>query len=79
MTFPSRIQIAQKISTSPARSHVGPGTVVVIDECGALRQGYEAYDKKVAGVISGAGDYKPGIVLGKQPSEGPRMPVSFGR
>ena len=36
------------------------------------------YDKRVAGVISGAGDYKPGIVLDKrQPSSGNRQPVAL--
>jgi hypothetical protein len=40
-----------------------PGTVMVIGPDSALRQSREAYDKSVAGVVSGAGDYKPGIVL----------------
>ena len=34
---------------------IEPGTVMVIDESGALQESREAYDKKVAGVISGAG------------------------
>ena len=32
-----------------------PGTVVVIDEEGAVRESRAAYDKKVAGVVSGGG------------------------
>ena len=44
--------------------HLEPGTVVVIDEEGALHESSEAYDRKVAGVVSGAGEYRPGIVLG---------------
>jgi hypothetical protein len=40
-----------------------PGTVVVLDDNGAVRESDAAYDKKVAGVVSGAGRYKPGIVL----------------
>jgi len=47
---------------------VDPGSVMVIDDEGALRLCQDAYDKKVTGVISGAGDYKPGIVLDKRPS-----------
>jgi hypothetical protein len=43
-----------------------PGTVMVIDQDGRLRPSSEPYDKKVAGVVSGAGNYRPGIVLGKQ-------------
>ena len=58
-------------------SDVGPGTVMVIDQEGALREGHEAYDKKVAGVVSGGGDFKPGIVLGKQASQARRMPIAL--
>jgi hypothetical protein len=36
-----------------------------------------AYDKQVAGVISGAGDYKPGIVLDKQQSSKTRKPIAL--
>ena len=56
---------------------VEPGTVMVLDQEGALRSSQEAYDKKVAGVISGAGDYKPGIVLDKQQSQDNRLPVAL--
>ncbi len=56
---------------------VEPGTVMVIDQKGALRQSEKAYDKRVAGVISGAGNYKPGIILGKQESENNRMPIAL--
>jgi hypothetical protein len=45
-----------------------PGTVVVIDEAGALRESKEAYDKKVAGVVSGAGEYTHALVLDKRSS-----------
>jgi hypothetical protein len=40
-----------------------PGTVMVVGEAGSLVPSQQAYDRRVAGVISGAGDYKPGIVL----------------
>ena len=56
---------------------VEPGTVMVIDSEGALRPGDRAYDKRVAGVISGAGNYKPGIVLDKQESSKNRMPIAL--
>lgn len=54
-----------------------PGTVMVLGEEGVLRQSYQAYDKCVAGVISGAGDYKPGIVLDKQSSQLNRKPIAL--
>lgn len=57
---------------------VEPGTVMVLGEEGALFESHQAYDKRVAGVISGAGDYKPGIVLDKrQTSSGNRQPVAL--
>jgi hypothetical protein len=54
-----------------------PGTVLAIDREGQLRQSTEAYEKKVAGVISGAGNCSPGIVLDKQHSQANRMPVAL--
>src|SRR5262249_36162773 len=54
-----------------------PGSVVVIDSVGALRQSDKPYDKRVAGVISGAGDFKPGIILGRQHVRENRMPVAL--
>jgi hypothetical protein len=44
-----------------------PGTVVVIDPTnpGALACSADAYDTKVAGVVSGAGGVRPGISLGQ--------------
>jgi len=56
---------------------VEPGTVMVLGEEGALFPSQRAYDKRVAGVVSGAGSYKPGIVLDKQQSEGNRQPIAL--
>ena len=56
---------------------VEPGTVMVLGHEGALSESHKAYDKCVAGVISGAGDYKPGIVLDKRPTSGNRQPVAL--
>ena len=57
--------------------HVEPGTVMVLGDEGALHQSHQPYDKRVAGVISGAGDYKPGIVLDKRQSQHKRQPVAL--
>jgi cytoskeletal protein CcmA (bactofilin family) len=55
-----------------------PGAVVIITEEGRLRLSSQAYDRRVAGVISGAGDYRPGIVLDQQrPSSEKRLPVAL--
>jgi hypothetical protein len=56
---------------------VEPGTVMVVGEEGALHPSNRAYDKRVAGVISGAGNYKPGIVLDKQHSQPNRKPIAL--
>ncbi|GHO63362.1 hypothetical protein KSC_032090 [Ktedonobacter sp. SOSP1-52] len=57
--------------------HTEPGMVVVLDQQGALQPSYKAYDKTVAGVISGAGDYKPGLILDKKEPSESRMPVAL--
>jgi hypothetical protein len=44
---------------------VDPGTVMVIDDVGTLRPCQIAYDKKATGVIAGAGNHRPGIILDK--------------
>jgi hypothetical protein len=53
------------------------GTVVVIGQDGRLQQSKEPYDTRVAGVLSGAGDYRPGIVLGKGQSRKNRLPLAL--
>jgi hypothetical protein len=37
----------------------------------------QAYDKRVAGVVSGAGDLRPGIILGRQQSPAKRRPIAL--
>ena len=58
-------------------AEIEPGTVMVLDQHGAVRSSSEAYDKKVAGVISGAGDYKPGMILDKKDASESRMPIAL--
>ena len=54
-----------------------PGSVMVIGDDGVLHPCTAAYDKRVAGVISGAGQYKPGLILDKQSSLTDRSPVAL--
>jgi len=56
---------------------VEPGTVMAIDDRGRLTPSQSAYDRKVAGVISGAGSCRPGIVLGRESEHRERMPVAL--
>jgi hypothetical protein len=53
------------------------GTVVVIDAGGELRESRDAYDRKVAGVVSGGGEYRTAIVLDKRPSDTTRVPIAL--
>ncbi len=50
---------------------------MIVGEGGALAPSEQAYDKRVAGVISGAGNYKPGIVLDKQDESEMRKPLAL--
>lgn len=54
-----------------------PGTVMVLGEDGALRASSVAYDKTVVGVVSGAGEFKPALVLDRRPSDAPRVPLAL--
>ena len=55
-----------------------PGTVMVLGDNGALHQCEIAYDKRVAGILAGAGGYRPGIVLDRQPAAGDkRRPIAL--
>jgi hypothetical protein len=56
---------------------VEPGTVMVVGDEGVLYESRQAYDKCVAGVVSGAGNYKPGIVLDKQQAPSSRKPIAL--
>jgi hypothetical protein len=53
-----------------------PGTVMVIDDAGALVPSCQEYDRRVAGVISGAGNLRPGLILGEGATAG-RLPVAL--
>lgn len=55
---------------------VEPGTVLVID-AGVLVPSCMPYDSRVAGVASGAGDLRPGLILGHDRSSGSRTPVAL--
>lgn len=69
---------AEEFSLAEDNLLVEPGTVMVLDdELGHVRVSYQAYDKCVAGVVSGAGDYQPGIVLDKQNDQLNRRPIAL--
>jgi hypothetical protein len=52
------------------------GSVMVLAGTDSVRVSHEPYDHAVAGVVSGAGTYRPGIVLDRQESPG-RTPLAL--
>lgn len=56
---------------------IEPGMVMVLGDDGVLQPSRQAYDKRVAGVVSGAGSYKPGIVLDRQRPQPNRKPIAL--
>jgi hypothetical protein len=60
-----------------ALDQIEPGTVLVVDQEDTLLQSKKAYDKRVVGVISGAGECRPGIILNKKHSQNNRVPVAL--
>ena len=60
-----------------AATNAEPGTVMALSKDGTLEESREPYNKRVVGVISGAGSYKPGIVLDKQSSDTRRLPIGL--
>jgi hypothetical protein len=56
---------------------VDPGTVMVLTGGGGLCPSQQAYDKRVAGIVSGAGDYRPALILDRQTERGNRQPIAL--
>jgi hypothetical protein len=54
-----------------------PGTVMALGDDGRLRPSCRAHETAVVGVVSGAGAYRPGIVLDKQPGRSDRRPIAM--
>jgi len=67
---------AEEFDVELGESSIEPGTVVTIGDTGVSRSRF-AYDKRVAGIVSGAGAYRPGIVLGKVRRKRERVPLAL--
>jgi hypothetical protein len=70
---------AEEFDLSSHTETVEPGTVMVFDHLGNLEQSHQSYDKKVAGVVSGAGNYKPALILDKKENSQTknRLPIAL--
>jgi hypothetical protein len=53
-----------------------PGTLMIMGEEGVLEPCASAYDHRSVGVVSGADNYRPGLVLDRQPG-GIRRPIAL--
>jgi hypothetical protein len=61
-----------------AGASVEPGTVMMLADRGRLDVAREPYDRRVAGVVSGAGGVRPGIVLNRrEPDDPAALPVAL--
>lgn len=58
---------AEEFQTSEA-AQIEPGSVVVLGQNGELQESAVPYDTKVAGVVSGAGSFRPAIILDRKDS-----------
>ena len=63
----------------PASDDVEPGMVMAIDpeHPGQLCLAHKAYDRRVAGVVSGANGLSPGAVLGNLPGSANAPPIAL--
>jgi hypothetical protein len=53
------------------------GTLMIFDQEGKVRPNCEPYDKRVVGVVSGAGEYQPGIVLNRRQASRNRVAIAL--
>jgi hypothetical protein len=53
------------------------GSVVVVLEGGAIAPCFQAYDKRAAGVVSGAGSFRPAMILGGNDARRSQSPVAL--
>lgn len=67
--------IAEDFSIADSSAELG--SVMIFDADGLLTPCVKPYDKKVVGVISGAGSYKPGMILDKQKDLSNRLPIAL--
>jgi hypothetical protein len=56
---------------------VAPGSLLSLGAEGKLLLSREPYDRKVVGVVSGAGDTRPGIILARDKTRTGRLPIAL--
>lgn len=56
---------------------IEPGMVMVITDDGSLAVSEKPYDTRVAGVLSGAGSFRPALVMDRRDTGRPRAPLAL--
>jgi len=71
--------VAERFATTDAHDEIKPGMVMEIDPdaTGKLRIARGAYNRRVAGVVSGAGDIPTGTILGNMPGSYGAPPIAL--
>ena len=67
---------AEHFRPAPGKA-VRPGAVVVLADSGLIEPCTDAYDTRVVGVVSGAGTYRPALVLDSPSGDASCPPVSL--
>jgi hypothetical protein len=74
---PASGDVAEDFDLEDAPQHSEPGTVLIISSDGKLCSSFEMYDARVAGVVSGAGELRPALVLQRIKAAGRRSPIAL--
>jgi hypothetical protein len=69
--------VAEDFDVEDDQVNLQPGTVLIINKEGKLCASTRPYDTRVAGVVAGAGDLHPAVVLQRVPSQKPRSPIAL--
>ena len=56
---------------------IEPGMVMALNDSGQLQPSISPYDKRVVGVVSGAGNLQPGLILGRKKDLKNRIPIAL--
>ena len=69
--------VAEDFDLEDGGANAEPGSVLVIGANGKLRACDEPYDSRLAGVVSGAGELRPAVVLQRIETDVPRSPIAL--
>lgn len=73
----SGADVAEDFDVAGGSEMATPGTVMVLNSDASLAMSTQPYDRRVAGVVSGAGSYRPALLLDRQDGPGVRLPIGL--